>query len=101
MLKKQTGYVYFFKYKMSKDDNWKIGISGIQPASLNRYNTNNDLTRMTGKRLTDNRPLLAQYEEELRNYCLLCTGVPATFLVPTYTLVSWMIFLMITERLLI
>lgn len=66
MLQEQTGYVYFFRYKMSKEDEWKIGISGMQPASVKDISTNSDLTRMTGKRLTDNRPLLAQYEEELQ-----------------------------------
>jgi uncharacterized protein YbaP (TraB family) len=64
--KEQTGYVYFFKYKLNKDDDWKIGISGIQPANLKDVNTNDDLTRMSNRKLMDNKPVLAQYDEELK-----------------------------------
>jgi uncharacterized protein YbaP (TraB family) len=64
--KEQTGYVYFFKYKLSKDDDWKIGISGIQPANLKEVSTNNDLTRLSSKKFAENKPALAQYDEELK-----------------------------------
>lgn len=64
--KEQTGYVYFFKYKLNKDDDWKIGISGIQPTNLKDISTNDDLTSMSNKKLADNKPLLAQYDEELK-----------------------------------
>jgi hypothetical protein len=64
--KSQNGYVYFFKYKLNKADDWKIGISGIQPSNLKEVNANNDLTRMTGKKLADNEPAMAQYDEELK-----------------------------------
>ncbi|TKK65664.1 TraB/GumN family protein [Ilyomonas limi] len=64
--KNQNGYVYFFKYKLNKEDDWKIGISGIQPANLKEVNTNDNLTRMTGKRLASNKPIAAQYDEELK-----------------------------------
>src|SRR5207245_1314754 len=40
MAKEHTGYVYFFKYKLNKDDDWKIGISGIQPVNLKDLSTN-------------------------------------------------------------
>ncbi|MBS1933733.1 MAG: TraB/GumN family protein, partial [Bacteroidetes bacterium] len=31
--KQEKGYVFFFRYKMNKDDDWQMGISGLQPAN--------------------------------------------------------------------
>jgi hypothetical protein len=33
------GLVYFFKYRAKEDDEWKIGISGVQPLNKNEINT--------------------------------------------------------------
>jgi len=65
-VKGQNGYVYFFKYKLNKDDDWKIGISGMQPVNIKEVSTNDDLTRMTGKKLAENKPDIIQYDEELK-----------------------------------
>lgn len=65
-VKSKNGHVYFFKYKLDKEDDWKIGISGMQPADLREVSTNNTLTRMTGKRLATTKPVIVQYEEELK-----------------------------------
>ena len=63
---KDTGYVYFFKYKISKDDDWKIGISGLQPADSKEVSVNDEVTKMTDKRLLDNEPIAPQFEEQLK-----------------------------------
>lgn len=65
-VKNKNGYVYFFKYKLNKEDDWKIGISGIQPADLKAVSTNDDLTRMTGKKLMGNKPAVVQYDDALK-----------------------------------
>src|SRR5205085_863683 len=46
-VKNYSGYVYFFKYKLKKEDDWKIGISGIQPDSLDSMSVNTLLVSMT------------------------------------------------------
>ncbi len=65
-LKGETGYVYFFRYKLSKDEDWKIGVSGLQPANLKLVSTNDELTKMTGKKITDSEPETNQFNNELK-----------------------------------
>jgi uncharacterized protein YbaP (TraB family) len=65
-LKNHSGYVYFFKYKLKKEDDWKIGISGIQPDSLEKVNGNSLLVRMTDKKITRDIPEDEQFEKQLK-----------------------------------
>jgi hypothetical protein len=39
-IKGKKGYVYFFRYKLNIDDDWQIGISGLQPEDLKEVSTN-------------------------------------------------------------
>ena len=66
----KKGIVYFFKYKTDKEDNWKIGISGLQPANAKDMSVDDKLTSMTGKNLSDDQPVLSQFEEELSKIIL-------------------------------
>jgi hypothetical protein len=65
-LKEKKGYVYFFKYKLSKDDDWQMGISGIQPANVKLVNSNDDLVRLTGKKNNTNELVIEQFEKQLK-----------------------------------
>lgn len=65
-LKDKKGYVYFFKYKLSKEDDWQMGISGIQPANLKLTNSNDDLVRLTDKKINAEDPVLEQFEKQLK-----------------------------------
>jgi uncharacterized protein YbaP (TraB family) len=49
--KSKEGYVYFFKYKVKKEDDWKLGISGIQPKDGKEVSSNATLTKMTGRKV--------------------------------------------------
>jgi len=64
--KESNGYVYFFKYKPTRDDDWQIGISGVQPADLSQVNTTNEFVNLTGKRLKQGQPENAQFDDQLR-----------------------------------
>lgn len=64
-VKGEKGYVYFFKYKFKKDDNWQIAISGIQPENLKEVSTNNTITSLLDERLTSNKPVSEQFNDEL------------------------------------
>lgn len=69
---KQTkGWVYFFKYKMKDDEDWQIGISGIQPVDLKLINSNNDFTTNTDKKLVEENPALEQFEKELKKLLIM------------------------------
>ena len=63
-----TGYVYFFKYKIHKDDDWMIGLSGIQPADQSIVGTNDDLVRLTNKKIRFDQPLLDQFAIQLKRF---------------------------------
>jgi len=69
-LKGKKGYVYFFKYKLQKDDEWLIGISGIQPENIKEVNTNNTLTALTGTKLSNSKPASEQFNDELMRLIL-------------------------------
>lgn len=62
----KKGLVYFFKYRVKKDDGWKIGISGLQPENVNEVSSNKQLVRLTDKRIRDDEPLSDQLDLQLK-----------------------------------
>jgi hypothetical protein len=70
-VKGKQGYVYFFKYKIQKDDDWQIAVSGPQPENLKLVNTDNTLTSLTNEKLTDDKPILEQFNEQLTRLILM------------------------------
>lgn len=60
------GLVYFFKYRVKKDDGWKIGISGLQPENINEVSSNSRLIKLTDKKIRDDEPLNDQLEKQLK-----------------------------------
>ncbi len=63
----KTGKVYFYKYKTDKkQDDWKIGIAGLQPLDSTRYDFDDLLTSLTGTDLKENLPLDEQLNKALR-----------------------------------
>jgi hypothetical protein len=69
-LKGTTGNVYFFKYKIRKDDEWKIGISGLQPVNKKEVSNNDEIVKLTDKKLSSNEPELTQFDEQLKKILL-------------------------------
>jgi hypothetical protein len=69
-LKGTTGNVYFFKYKIRKDDEWKIGISGLQPVNKKEVSNNDEIVKLTDKKLSANEPELTQFDEQLKKILL-------------------------------
>lgn len=68
--KDTTGYVYFFQYKLKKDDDWKLGISGVQPLNLKAVNSNDDLVKLTDKKVKEGAELKDQMDEQLHRLLL-------------------------------
>ena len=60
------GLVYFFKYRIKKEDGWKIGISGLQPENINEVSSNSKLVKLTDKRIRYDEPLNDQLEKQLK-----------------------------------
>ncbi len=52
--KKNKGYLYYFKYRLQKQGDWLIGISGIQPANLDEVNLDRSLINMNNRKLVTN-----------------------------------------------
>lgn len=62
----QKGTVYYFKYRVKKEDDWKIGISGLQPVAEKEVSRNIRLVNMTDKKLKEDEPLVEQYDKQLK-----------------------------------
>ncbi len=65
-VKGKTGMVYFFKYRQKKTEDWKIGMSGLQPLSAKDVSANDVLASLTDKRLLVNEPLDDQLQKQLK-----------------------------------
>lgn len=65
-VKGKKGWVYLYKYKLNSDDEWKMGISGIQPADGKEVSSNKDMVRLTDKRLKAGEPETAQFERQVK-----------------------------------
>lgn len=65
--KDEKGLVYFFKYRLKKDGDWKIGISGLQPENLQQISSDNTFVEMTDKKIKMDRPLEEQLLEQLKH----------------------------------
>jgi hypothetical protein len=63
---KKRGNVYFFKYRVKKQDDWKIGISGLQPENIKEVNSNDKLSFMTDKKIKEDTPVMEQFQEQLK-----------------------------------
>jgi len=61
----KSGMVYFYKYRVNKSGDWKIGLSGIQPINENEIDEYNWLTQLTGKTLKENEPVEKQLSRQL------------------------------------
>jgi len=68
--KQKRGSVYFFRYKINKDDDWQIGLSGIQPQDRNEIATDPTLVMLTGKKIRSGVPVLQQFGEQWRRLLL-------------------------------
>ncbi len=64
--KESKGNVYLFKYKLGKDDDWQMGLSGIQPANLKEVNTATEFVTLTAKKLRQDKPVNTQFDDQLK-----------------------------------
>lgn len=62
----ETKTVYYFKYKVKSTDEWKIGISGLQPLATNEIEEDYKYISLTNKRLIEFEPLMKQFKEQLQ-----------------------------------
>lgn len=62
----KKGQVYFFKYRIKKEDGWKIGISGLQPEDETVVSSDDHLTAMTDKKLKEDETQDEQLQKILK-----------------------------------
>lgn len=65
-IKSEKGYLYFFKYRQKKTDEWKIGISGLQPANEKELSSNDRFARLTDKKIVTTTSLDDQLNDQLK-----------------------------------
>ncbi len=69
--KGKKGWVYFFKYRVKKEDDWKIGISGLQPLNEKEVSSDDDLVTMTDKKLKKDEPQDEQLQKQLKRILIV------------------------------
>ncbi|WP_207492731.1 TraB/GumN family protein [Aridibaculum aurantiacum] len=65
-VKGKKGWIYMYKYKVKKEDDWKIGISGLQPENIKEVSSNKDMVKMTDRRLKGDEPVTDQFEQQIK-----------------------------------
>jgi len=66
--RQKKGYIYFFQYKINKDDEWQMGLSGLQPLNQKEVSTDDDFVRLTGKKIRPGVPVRDQFEKQLKRF---------------------------------
>jgi hypothetical protein len=64
--KENKGVVYFFKYKVTSEDEWQIGLSGLQPVNPKDVNAEGEFVSCTGKKLRTGTPARQQFAQHLK-----------------------------------
>ena len=78
--RKDKGYIYFFKYKITKEDEWQMGFSGLQPANGREVlTTTGDFINLTGKKLRPGTAVQDQFNEQLKRLLLSRRRSAASF----------------------
>ncbi|MBK8610566.1 MAG: TraB/GumN family protein [Chitinophagaceae bacterium] len=62
----KKGVVYYFKYRIEKEDGWKIGMSGLQQENVKNIDIGDQLTSMTDKKIKEDEPLDEQLNNQLK-----------------------------------
>ncbi|HMH22054.1 MAG TPA: TraB/GumN family protein [Puia sp.] len=68
--KREKGWLYLFKYRQNKEDEWQIGFSGLQPSDLKetRAGGSNDFVLLTDKKIKPDMPVSEQFDKQLRHF---------------------------------
>jgi len=65
-VKGKNGFVYLFKYRVKPTDQWRIGVSGLQPENGNDISTEFQLVSLTDVKLKEKVPLDEQFNTQLK-----------------------------------
>jgi uncharacterized protein YbaP (TraB family) len=72
--RQNRGYLYFFRYRTGKEDDWQIGFSGLQPVDPNEVNDAADgaggFVSLTGKKLRPGESESEQFDKQMRRFLL-------------------------------
>jgi hypothetical protein len=66
--KANRGFVYYFKYKVNKDDEWQMGLSAFQPLNHKEFSTDPAWVTLTGKRLRTDSPAQEQFDQQWKRF---------------------------------
>jgi uncharacterized protein YbaP (TraB family) len=72
--RQSRGYLYLFKYRTGKDEDWQIGFSGLQPVDPGEVNDAVDdpggFVSLTGKKLRSGETESEQFNKQMRRFLL-------------------------------
>jgi uncharacterized protein YbaP (TraB family) len=77
--KKTSGYVYFYKFRIQKQGDWLMGLSGIQPLTPDSVNLDRTIISMDMRKLISNGTEREQYEKMTRQMVLAKRKSAAVF----------------------
>ena len=65
-IKGKSGIMYFFKYRVKATDQWRIGITGLQPNDMNKVSSDFLVKTLTDIKLKENEPVDEQLNKQLK-----------------------------------
>jgi hypothetical protein len=68
--KRTTGWVFFYKYKVTGQEGWMMAISGVQPDKASEVNTNKELVEWTRVSLNGASPEEQQFQKKLPQWVM-------------------------------
>ncbi|MBS1661060.1 MAG: hypothetical protein JST68_08420, partial [Bacteroidetes bacterium] len=82
--KENKGFVYYFKYKVNRDDEWMIGLSGFQPLNAKEVSFIPAFSSATGKRLRSETPAVDQFDQQWRRLLFAMRRSSTSFYLDDY-----------------
>ncbi|MEJ7627160.1 MAG: TraB/GumN family protein [Ferruginibacter sp.] len=64
--KGNEGYVYFYKYRIFAESDWKIAMTGLQPLDENKISTDPIISVLTEYKINETEPLTEQLNKQLK-----------------------------------
>jgi uncharacterized protein YbaP (TraB family) len=64
--KNKKGWVYYYKYRMKKEDDWKMALCGLQPINEKEISDCDDIILFADKKIKKDEPELEQFNKQLQ-----------------------------------
>jgi uncharacterized protein YbaP (TraB family) len=76
---RRKGYIYYFKYKEDKKDDWQMALSGIQPTDGQSVSVDEGYVKKTGRKIKAGKDILEQFREQTKMMIVAKTTIGGYF----------------------